>query len=510
MPRGPAPVESTGRRALVGSMWTAASTLAPYVYTTVISIVAARVLGPDDMGRQSFIAFVVLTVQTISTSGIGYSIVRHVGDLIGRGDTGKVRSLVTFGWQLAFPASLLAAAALLLIAVGGAEPRGAWLFGAVAVFAGGLNNVPLRVLVGAQHWRAQSTVLLISNGVSLVATIVVLALGWGITGMLAVTAGVAVLILGWSTQLMRRFVDSTPASDRGLERPLKEDVVKFALANYVPVLLTFVVLQRSEFFFLAHYSGDVQIALYSIAFSTLLALRALPISVRLVVMPSVATLVGAGEFDRIRRGFSRFVRLSILLTLPMTAGALALGPALLNLVYGEQYSGAGNVLLVLVGPLPLIPISAAVGALLTGYGRIRIPTLISVFAAVVDIVAAFVFVPRLDAIGAALANDLALAASALPLLPYCHRLIGGIQVSWNHVARAVIASALSAVPARLVLELGDSGGVFVAALLAGCVTFGVLAWCLKVVPKDDAEWIAGISGDGDGRNAGRLVRAFAG
>src|SRR5580765_5849587 len=99
---------------MVGSMWTAASTLAPYVYTTVISIIAARVLGPDDMGRQSFIAFVVLTVQTVSTSGIGYSIVRHVGDLIGRGDTGKVRSLVTFGWQLAFPASLLAAAALLL------------------------------------------------------------------------------------------------------------------------------------------------------------------------------------------------------------------------------------------------------------------------------------------------------------------------------------------------------------------------------------------------------------
>jgi O-antigen/teichoic acid export membrane protein len=494
---------------MVGSMWTAASTLAPYVYTTVISIIAARVLGPDDMGRQSFIAFVVLTVQTVSTSGIGYSIVRHVGDLIGRGDTGKVRSLVTFGWQLAFPASLLAAAALLLVAVGGAEPRAAWLFGAVAVFAGGLNNVPIRVLVGAQKWRSQSTVLLISQGVSLLATVVVLAVGWGITGMLAVTAGVAVLILAWSTRLMRRYVNSTPASDRGLERPVKEDVVKFALANYVPVMLTFVVLQRSEFFFLDHYSGDVQIALYSIAFATMLALRALPVSVRLIVMPSVATLVGAGEFDRIRRGFSRFVRLSILLTVPLTAGALALGPALLDVVYGEQYTGAGNVLLVLAGPLPLIPLSAAVGALLTGYGQIRIPTLISVFAAVVDIVAAFVLVPRLDAIGAAIANDLALAASALPLLPYCHRLIGGIEVSWKHVVRVAVASAAAGLAARLVLVPGDSGVLFISAVLAGIASFALLAWCLKVVPKNDAEWIAGLA-DGVPGRAARLVSVFAG
>ena len=495
---------------MVGSMWTAASTLAPYVYTTVISIIAARVLGPDDMGRQSFIAFVVLTVQTVSTSGIGYSIVRHVGDLIGRGDTGKVRSLVTFGWQLAFPASLLAAAALLLVAVGGAEPRAAWLFGAVAVFAGGLNNVPIRVLVGAQRWRSQSTVLLISQGVSLIATVVVLAVGWGITGMLAVTAGVAVLILAWSTRLMHRYVNSTPTSDRGLERPVKEDVVKFALANYVPVMLTFVVLQRSEFFFLDHYSGDVQIALYSIAFATMLALRALPVSVRLIVMPSVATLVGAGEFDRIRRGFSRFVRLSILLTFPLTAGALALGPALLDVVYGEQYTGAGNVLLVLAGPLPLIPISAAIGALLTGYGQIRIPTLISVFAAVVDIAAAFVLVPRLDAIGAAIANDLALAASALPLLPYCHRLIGGIEVSWKHVARVAVASAVAGLAARLVLVPGDSGVLFIAAVLAGIAAFGLFAWCLKVVPKNDADWIAGVAGGDEPGRAARLVSVFAG
>jgi O-antigen/teichoic acid export membrane protein len=487
----------------MGGLWTAASTLFPFIYTTVISIVAAHVLGPDDMGRQSFISFVVLTVQVVSTSGLGYSLVRYTGDLIGRGEEARVRGLVRFGWQLAAPISLVAAAALLLIAVGGAEPRGAWVFGAVAVFAGSLNNIPMRILVGAQHWREQSVVSLVTGALSVGATLVVLELGGGITGMLGVVAGASLLVLVWSRLLMRRLLTTFPSSDAELGVP-KQDVVRFAGANYVPVLLNFVVLQRSEFFFLDHYSTDTQIALYSIAFSTLLALRALPMSVRMIVMPSVATLAAAGEFDRIRRGFSRFVRMSILVTIPLTAGALVLGPTLLRLVYGQQYEGAGEVLLVLVGPLPLVPISAAAGALLTGYGRVLAPTVIAGLAAAVDIAAATILVPRFDAVGAALANDLALLASGLPMLPYCYRILGGIDMSWAHVVRITVVSALAAAVARLVLELGGGPEIFVAAVVLGIVSFALLAVRIKLVPMADAEWIAGIAQE---RGASRVTRA---
>jgi O-antigen/teichoic acid export membrane protein len=489
---------------LIGGFWTATSTLAPYVYTTIISIVAARVLGPDDMGRQSFIAFVVMTVQTVSASGIGYSIVRYVSELIGRGQEGTIRSLVRFGWQLTAVASLVSAAALLLVAVGGAEPRGAWIFGAVAVFAGVLNNVPVRVLIGAKLWRAQSVVLLVTGALSVVATIAVLALGGGITGMLAVTAAAAITILAWSTRLMQRFMRTIPRADLPLG-PLKKDVVRFALANYPPVLLTFLVVQRSELFFLDHYSSDTEIALYSIAFSAVLALMALPTGVRMVVVPSVATLVGAGEFERIRRGFSRLVRLSVLITVPLTAATLALGPALLALVYGRQYSGAGNVLLVLVASFPLAPLSAAAGAVLIGYGQVRIPTMVSGFAAAVDIGAAAILVPRLDAVGAAIANVLAVTAATLPLLPYCSRLVGGIDVSRRHVVRIAVVSAGAGGVARLVLELGGGGaGSFVAAFLVGVVSFAYLAVLLGVLPVEDAEWLAGVA---HGRGAGRVERA---
>jgi O-antigen/teichoic acid export membrane protein len=507
---GPDHSHSSGGRALVGGIWTAASTLSPYVYTLLTSIVAARVLGPDDMGRQSFIAFVVMTVQQVSTQGIGYSIVRYTGDLVGQGRQNRIRSLVRFGWLLAVPVSILAAAVLLLVAVGGADPRGAWAFGALAVLAGGLNQVPVRVLIGIQRWRSQSVVLLVTGAVSVVATIVVLAIGWGITGMLAVTAASALGILVWSFRLMQRCLAALPRPSLPLGA-MRRDVLLFALGNYGPFVLTFIVAQRSEFFFLERSSSDAQIALYSIAFAFLLALLAVPTGVRMVVIPSVATLIGAGDLERVRRGFSRLVRLSILVTVPVTAGALALGPTLLSLVYGSQYSGAGDVLLILLLPLPLVPLASAGAALVIGFGRVKVPTLVSGIAAAVDIIAAVLLVPRYGAIGAATANSLAATASAVTVLPYCRSLVGDIDISVRHVVRIVLASAVAGATARLVLvDFGTGLASFIAATVVGIVGFAFLAVVFKVVPAADGEWLAGVARERGARSVERAVRALAG
>ena len=216
-------------------------------------------------------------------------------------------------------------------------------------------------------------------------------------------------------------------------------------------------------------------------------------AVRTVVLPSVATLVGAGEFDRIRRGFSRLVRLTLLVTIPLTAAGLSLGPRLLGLVYGDQYSDAGQVLLILVAPLPLIPLAAAGSAVLMGYGRIRIPTLVAALAATVDIGAALLLVPRLGAIGAAIANVLAALAATLPLVPFCARLLGGIDVSFRDTARVVLVSAAAACAATLVLQLGTGVANFLAATAVGVAGFMVLAPSVRMIPADDAEWLAQVA-----------------
>jgi O-antigen/teichoic acid export membrane protein len=320
--------------------------------------------------------------------------------------------------------------------------------------------------------------------------------------MLGVTAAAAVTIVLWMTLLARRRLKAFSAEAEPLG-PIRAEVVRFSLALSVPVILNLVVFQRSELFFLERFSSNREIALYSIAFSATAALTAIPAAIGAVLTPSVATLVGGGEFYRIRRGFSRVLRLGLLFSLPLTGAALALGPDLLHLVYGPRYIGVGDVLLVILLTLPLIPLTGASSALLIGYGRVRAPIVVGAIAATADLGLAAILVPRFDAVGAAIANTSASIISGALMIGFAVRLVGGVQIAWNSVIRVAAVSVLAAGLARLVLVAGNGAGFWIAAAAVLVVVLAVGALALRVVSTDDAAFLVRAFKGGN-----RLTRVF--
>src|SRR5205823_8812467 len=113
-------IASTGRRVLAGGIWQTASYIGPYLYTTLTSIIAARILGPERMGRQSFIAFIVLATSTACSGGLPVSITRYVADLIGRGRDGTLLTLNTWMWRVATLLGFVSAGVLVLVAASAA------------------------------------------------------------------------------------------------------------------------------------------------------------------------------------------------------------------------------------------------------------------------------------------------------------------------------------------------------------------------------------------------------
>src|SRR5437879_6127711 len=85
---------TTGATVLSGGAWKAASLLLPQLYALIQSIVAARFLGPAGMGVQSFIAFTELSVVNLLTVGLSISLMRYIGELLGRRRGGEVRDLL--------------------------------------------------------------------------------------------------------------------------------------------------------------------------------------------------------------------------------------------------------------------------------------------------------------------------------------------------------------------------------------------------------------------------------
>ena len=503
---------TTGATVLSGGVWKTSAALLPQLYALVQSIVAARFLGPSGMGVQSFIAFTEIAAVNLLSVGLSTSLMRFIGELLGRGRGGEVRELVAWGWRVQAVGAAIAGVGFGAVALSGASVASAWGFAAVAAVASVLHNVPTAVLIGTQRWRDASIVGLATGAVATGAIVGVLAAGYGIPGMFAVEAAVALANLAWTGALAHRQlirVESMPTLPAAAAA-LRRDARTYAILASLTSIVTFVVWRRSELFFLQHYSDSAQIAFYSIPFSIFTALVVLPQSLGEVVSPAVATLFGAGAQERIRRGYGRGARLLVALTLPLTAGGLAVGPETIRVIWGSGYGPAGTVFLLLLVPLPAIPLINLARAFLNGIGEIRRPLAIMLVAGALNIGLDFLLIPPYAAKGAAVANGCAQLAAGLPILAVARHRVGTIRWETAALARTALASACGGLLAWTCVRLvGGAAGVL-AGLCAEGIALLTLGSLLRMLPAEDAAWLDEAIGARLGGLAGRTFRLLGG
>ncbi len=330
--------ETSAPSVVSGGLWTLLNRVLPQAQLLILSIVVARYLGPTEMGRQSYIAFVSIALVQAATAGMPIALSRFVGELLGARRGGQAMSLYRLTLRVERVGAALVLATLGTVALLGGDPRAAWalagLSGALAV----LQAVPMALLAGAQRWREGSLPGLVTGVATIPLTFVVLEAGGGITGLFALEATAVFANLVWTSTLARRLAARLPDIEPAPPE-LRRRFIAFAGSTSLIVIIQFVVWRRSELFVLQHYSTDAQIAFYSIAFAAISGISKLPETVEAVSMPAVASLLGQGEEERIRRGFWRAMRLLVLATLPLVAGVAVTGPALLTLAYGKRVRG---------------------------------------------------------------------------------------------------------------------------------------------------------------------------
>jgi O-antigen/teichoic acid export membrane protein len=499
---------TTGAGVIRGGIWTATSRIVPQLNIIALSIAAARFLGPTDMGRQSYIAFVSASVVLVATASLPTAMSRFVAEALGGKRGGVARALVRLTWRVETAVAIVAVAGLEVYAWTAGDPAGAWALTAIACGFGVLHTVPNALLVAAQRWRHATIVGLLTGVVAVPATIAVLAAGGGITGFFAVEAVVAAVNLFWTARLARRLLPSLPPP-APLPQDVRREFLRFAAVSSVFVAIEFVVWRRSEFFFLQHYSKEAEIAFYSIAFAAATGLTRIPEALARVTTPAVASLAGEGAPDRIRNGYWRALRLLAFATPAVAAAALALGPELIELAYGDEFSRAGDVLLVVLAPLPLLPILAISNALMFGLGRLRVLVIAGLAATVVNLSLAALLIPRYDAIGAAISNVCAQLTVGLPVLAAAARHLRPPDMPLGLVAHSLIVSGLSGATAfALVNTLGGIPGVLAGAA-AGAALYWTLGTRVGLVAGRDSRWLADASGGRLGARVGAITSRFA-
>ncbi len=496
--------ELSGSTILSGGLWVIASSGLPQIYVLASSILIARFLSVDDMGLQSFIAFVSSSIILVCSFGLSGSLVRYGGELLGRNELDSLRGLVWWTARIQLGGALVAGAAMATIGLF-SHDQVLWMWGAVGTTFGTIVNIPAAVLFVLRRWREASVITLVIGLAYTIGIALALSLGWGLAGVFGIgtiLGGIAALWTSWLAWRRLNAVAPRSGPHTALHRPL----VGYAATIWAGFLLTFIVMRRSEFFFLDRYSSTKAIAYYSVAFAVIAGFGSAVEALAGVVAPTVASLSGSGETDRIGPAFSRAIRLVILVSMPITTLGTVFGPAVIRAVYGSDYARTAAPLRIMFLPFPLLALMTLSGGLLWGSGRVRLWLLTFCFAAAVDVTLDFILVPHLAQVGAALANSCAQVTAAVFVLSYTTRSFGPVDWHARVLVRATVAALLAASAGWLGVEfIGGPAGIVIGALAALTVLAG-LSRALRTVPAIDGMWLTTAVRGRVGEAIARVVR----
>jgi O-antigen/teichoic acid export membrane protein len=496
--------ETDGATVLRGSGWGLLVAIVPAFQTLLVSVAVARLLGAEDFGRQSLIAFVSVATVSVLAARMPAALSRFGAEMLGAREGGMAITMLRWTWRVQLIAGAVAAAGFVAAALFGASPGGGWVLAGLVTWGASVQAAPSSFLVAAQRWRESILPGLLTTLGSIGAVIAVLALGGGITGYFAVEVAVVAVNLYWTARLARRLRAELPGPVP-ISPERRREFRSFIQASTFFAVVEFVVLSRSEVLFLQHYSGSVQVGYYSVAFAAAAAVARVPTMLTGVAMPAVATLHGSGDHDRIRVGFWRAARLLVALCPTLVAIAAVLGTDLLGIVYGSEFGDAEPVLAILLTPFVLLPVAGMADAILWIFGRMRFLVVCGSIATVADVLLAFLLIPAFGAVGAAIVNVLAQLVFGVPALLLVARLLApralSLRLVRNSVVVAVAVGGAGLVP---IVALGGIPGILAGAVAVFLALWFVSGW-VPVLRGDDAEWLVGAAGGRIGP-AARVIR----
>jgi O-antigen/teichoic acid export membrane protein len=179
--------------------------------------------------------------------------------------------------------------------------------------------------------------------------------------------------------------------------------------------------ERGDQAVIAGFLQPVSLGLYSAANSVSSPIGLIGSSVSLVIFPVVA---GAASLDAKRLAFTRFVKVTVAISLVTALALFGLTPYLIGLFFGAPFLPAAPAAQVLVVGAVILSTSRVVGYGLRALNRPLVPGLAELIALVTTLIGLAVLLPLLGIVGAAVASLLAYATSLTYLAWYCKRALG--------------------------------------------------------------------------------------
>ena len=323
-------VERTARRAL---WWSIANNLVGRVGTTLMGIVLARLLVPEDYGIYAAALVALSALLSMNELGVSLAIVRRPGDVSRIAPTVKTLAL---GFSCLLWVLMFAAAPHVAAAVGSPEAANVLRVLTLSVLIDAMTAVPAALMT---RDFMQKERLIVDTAGFIVGSITAIGLA---------LAGFGVWALVWSA-LLGNVVNAAFILHYSPDRHpfgFRRDVARELLAFGLPLALASLVIMgllNIDYVVIGAQLGAVQLGFYLLAFN----LASWPVNMfsapaRRVSLPLFARL-HAGETDA-SEAFVPVCTLLLLVTLPACLVLAALARPIVQIVYGDTWLPAASVL----------------------------------------------------------------------------------------------------------------------------------------------------------------------
>jgi PST family polysaccharide transporter len=324
------PLHTTARRAL---WWSVANNMVGRVGTTLIGIVLARLLVPEDYGVYAVALVALNALLSMNELGVSLAIVRMPGDVSRIAPTVKTLAL---GSSVVLWLLMFLAAPAVASAVGAPEATNILRVLTLSVLIDALTAVPSALMTRDFMQRERLIVDTAGFAFGSVAAVVLAVAGagaWALVGSALLGNVVnALFILRYSPDEHRY----------GFRRDVARELLAFGLPLAVASLVIMALL-NIDYVVIGAHLGPVQLGFYLLAFN----LCSWPVNMfsapaRRVSLPLFARL-HAGETEA-SSAFVPVCTVLLLVTLPACLALAALAEPIVGIVYGDAWLPAASVL----------------------------------------------------------------------------------------------------------------------------------------------------------------------
>lgn len=386
------------------------------------AIMLSRLLGPAGYGAYAFALAVASFLQMPVQIGLRNTAVRFASVYAETGEWDLLRGLLRrlMQWGLSYSAAASIILAILVVLYGRfvRETDGQTLFLAATLI---VLLMPLPALLGGFLRGYRKAVLGQTPEFVLrpAALLIFVGLAYLLTGRLtpvgamAVNGGSCLFAAAVALYWLRRYRPNSSSSS-----PARFDSASWARA-IVPLSMAggmLIINSQASTLLLGLLSNSDQVGIYRVAFQSCSFVSLGLTGINLLIGPDIARLNSSKGMAELQRVVTHGARLSLVWAIPIAAGFIFFGRPFVTTVFGQPYTQAYPVLL-LISVAQLIAVSAgSVGFILNMTGHERDTFVAYSLCAVSNILLLVVLVPRAGAVGAAFANLATLPACNLYLV----------------------------------------------------------------------------------------------